>query len=661
LLPLALVGGGVAGLLLKGASGALGGVMVAPFVATELGQPLKMQPFSDKTIAEMEGTWGPTITRGIQERYKDISNGVDGYNLGLVNGNVASMIKGLELTSNKIADMDAYIDQPEVRAMLELSGVYWSTKEDLELQDTMLNEYIDMWGGPVGASSRVNFTGMPIGSDLYLTGKTPLYNIPNKMSFPEGSYSGYILTPDKEQIPIQFEIERRTEAEVNIGTEITLRERALITNPELQTEEVFTYTIDTDNTLVKAYLEGKDPVSGINTTFLIDPNDPRKVIIEKFGYEFEAYTPEGGAGDTQTESWEDHMTKKPGDPFGAAKEEEGLLYVQILGAEPGMSAWYNGYLRPIPDDGGMYLPAKLGELVVGWNKGETTRYEIDGEAGDAIIADVPIGLKTNEELEDKGYGQIVLTQTFKDQQYWLNGVPLDMNELVISIEHSGYYTIKSTAEGYDPEIKTVFLAAGQMLPVALENNLVFSPYQKAATSSGGGGGGGGGSVSYKQRLADPTIFTKVIFGESLTGCQIWLDTNEVAPVIGEAYDISPGYHAIQVRCPEAVLYEKTIYFGEGSTLTVSPVIEYEEEGEPVVPPEEEEDVFAVSVQSEPGGAKILIDGFWTGQWTPDVVYLYGGFYTLSLYMSGYVSYESPMWVTDIPLYGQDALDMISNV
>lgn len=661
LLPLALVGGGVAGLLLKGAAGALGGVMVAPFVATELGQPLKMMPFSDKTTAEMEGTWGPTIAYGIQQRYGDISKGVDDYNLGLINGNVQSMITGLDLTRDKLDDLDGYIDQPEVRAMLELSGTYWSTKDDLELQRGYLTEYIDMWGGPGKASARVNFTGMPIGSDLYLTGKTPLYNIPNQMAFPEGSYNGYILTPDREQIPISFEIERRTESEVDIGYEIELRERALISNPELLTEDTFSYTIDTSGLLVKAYLKGEDPISDVNPTFILDPNNPKQIIIEKFGYEFEAYTPTGKEGDVLTDSWELHMTKTPDDPFGAAKADEGLLYVQIIGAEPGMVAWYNGYLRPIPSDGGMYLPAKVGELVVGWNKGETERYEIDGIAGDAIIADVPLGLKTNKEMEDKGYGEFVVTQTFEGQQYFLNGVPLDMENLTIAIEKSGYYTFASIAEGYDPEYKTVFLAAGQSMPFSLHNNLVFSPYQKATTSSGGGGGGGGGSVRYKQKLADPAALTKVIFGDSLTGCQIWLDTNEVAPVIGEAYDISPGYHAVQVRCPEAILYEKTIYFGEGDTLTVSPVIEYEENGEPVVPDEEEEDVYAVSVQSDPGGAKILIDGFWTGQWTPDVVYLYGGFYTLSLYMSGYISYETPLWVADIPLYGQEALDMISNV
>jgi hypothetical protein len=85
------------------------------------------------------------------------------------------------------------------------------------------------------------------------------------------------------------------------------------------------------------------------------------------------------------------------------------------------------------------------------------------------------------------------------------------------------------------------------------------------------------------------------------------------------------------------------YDGVVGTLTVTE----EENGE--------EKVYYVAVSSEPEGAKVLINGIFIGEWSPTKFALKKGLYTLGLYKSGYLVYETPIWVADDPATGDEAL------
>jgi hypothetical protein len=101
-------------------------------------------------------------------------------------------------------------------------------------------------------------------------------------------------------------------------------------------------------------------------------------------------------------------------------------------------------------------------------------------------------------------------------------------------------------------------------------------------------------------------------------------------------------------------WSKTIYVGEGDTITVSPAFDdlpAEEPEEPIIVEPTTKRIYINSVPSE---AKILLDGLATGQWTPGYLNLEYGYYIIGISKTGYVLQERSLWVSDIVLWDDAA-------
>ena len=248
---------------------------------------------------------------------------------------------------------------------------------------------------------------------------------------------------------------------------------------------------------------------------------------------------------------------------------------------------------------------------------------------------------------------------YKDQHYYVQGKEVFPGQQIIT--EDGATTIITTVPGMMPESKTFYLGEG-------ETGYVGITPSRTVPSGGGGGGGGGGGSTGKGAAAAARPPTTISFGPNNAGCKITLDGTDIAPEIGKQYSISAGYHTVVVYCPKTgmgltkqvyCIGEQNLYFnmvlekaGPGEEEKEKPT---EGEGEPTEEPTEGEKVgYYVAVNSEPEGAKILIDGMFIGEWTPARFVLRKGLYRLGLYKSGYFVYETPIWVADDPATGDEA-------
>lgn len=193
--------------------------------------------------------------------------------------------------------------------------------------------------------------------------------------------------------------------------------------------------------------------------------------------------------------------------------------------------------------------------------------------------------------------------------------------------------------------KTFFFPADSDFSLALAPDPAFEPY----SGGGGGGGGGGGYVAPAPAPAKETI---IIYGPTCAGARIWLDDVEVYPALNTPYSIDPGYHGIKIVKPGYNDWIKTINIFSGDSTTISPQLE----AVVIVPPAEV--IKRVWINSgSTDGAKIIINGGWSGAWTPGYVDLSKGLYRLELSKSGYKTKYVPLWVGDVIAYGSLALEL----
>jgi len=229
---------------------------------------------------------------------------------------------------------------------------------------------------------------------------------------------------------------------------------------------------------------------------------------------------------------------------------------------------------------------------------------------------------------------IVFGESCRDARIWLDDTEIAPE---IGKEYSitpGYHAIVVLKPGYKEWRKTVYFKEGDALTI--------SPALEPDTTGAGGGSG-------YTPTPRPSTESLVIFGDSCRGARIWFDGSEIFPEIGTKYSVTPGYHAVVIRKDGYKEWTKTVYIGEGDTLTISPALE----SEPVKPIEEE--LKRVDINTEPSGAKILIDDKWTGEFTPSFVMLAPGLYKLSIVKSGYLTIETPLYVGSVNAIDCDAL------
>lgn len=165
----------------------------------------------------------------------------------------------------------------------------------------------------------------------------------------------------------------------------------------------------------------------------------------------------------------------------------------------------------------------------------------------------------------KGKGFAIINGIPEGSNIWVDGEPMpNMGIFGISSDAGQDRTAVITVQtpGYETKYVTVYIKAGETQTVCAQpTKEVYVPYE--SDSSGGGGGSGGSSGS--------AAATLIIFGTSLIGCRLWLDADEIAPVIGKSYGATPGYHAFKATKDGYETYEKTVYVMEGKTLEINAV------------------------------------------------------------------------------------------
>ena len=209
--------------------------------------------------------------------------------------------------------------------------------------------------------------------------------------------------------------------------------------------------------------------------------------------------------------------------------------------------------------------------------------------------------------------------------------------------------------------KNVYVGAGTFNTLDL-GDTSYKPAAKTSHSSGGGGGGGGGggSATYKPaataRRAAPSSMAMIIYGETCRDARIWQDDVEVAPEIGKSYSISPGYHSVKIEKDAKKPWLKTVYCVANDTITVSPAFEDLDVVNPPADeePSGEEQLKRVFVNSNPSGAKVLINGAASGQWTPCFFDLPEGYYLFTIQKSGYDAYDIKCYVGEVIAWNEQA-------
>ena len=175
----------------------------------------------------------------------------------------------------------------------------------------------------------------------------------------------------------------------------------------------------------------------------------------------------------------------------------------------------------------------------------------------------------------------------------------------------GDYTIGLMLDGYEPVDYTVHLGKGD----------VFEKSPTLTESATGPENKGKGYLAF-----NPTPYNARI-KVGLT----WQDYPGPQMVM-----LPPGTYNVLVRADGYKDYETSVNILSGSVVPLDVLLEKETPPEEEKPPEEQKQTaWRVDVASEPPGAKILVNGFFTGKWTPDFVLLNPGDYTISVEKSGY--------------------------
>ena len=123
--------------------------------------------------------------------------------------------------------------------------------------------------------------------------------------------------------------------------------------------------------------------------------------------------------------------------------------------------------------------------------------------------------------------------------------------------------------------------------------------------------------------------------------EIWIAGIKKADKTPASIQLGQGVYDITFKAEGYVSETKGVIIRPGETSTLS--ITLQEEGVPAL----ERELWRVDVDSEPSGAKILINDSFTDAWTPGYVLLEPGVYELSLVKSGYKRWSTPLVLEEI--------------
>jgi hypothetical protein len=220
--------------------------------------------------------------------------------------------------------------------------------------------------------------------------------------------------------------------------------------------------------------------------------------------------------------------------------------------------------------------------------------------------------------------------SFQGARIWLDDIEVSPVLGQAYASTVGYHGVIATKPGFKDLRKTVYVSPNTTLNVdaAFEPVVVAPPVSSAA---------------------------KITFGTSVSGAQVWVDEILLDVVPGSVLEYPEGYHGVKLVKSGFYDWLKTVLLKAGDTLTVSPVFE------PLPAPAEDPTLPAtdttqrVYINSEPFGAKILINDGFTGQWTPAYLDLERGFYKLTTTKTDYDDVTTYIWVGDTIAFGDTAI------
>jgi len=354
--------------------------------------------------------------------------------------------------------------------------------------------------------------------------------------------------------------------------------------------------------------------------------------------------------------------------------------------DPGTGAWKNtlDFTSHTPGNNWLTLKDAEGNIrQTSFNITEVTPTEIDlGHIDYIPYMQEPYqqtDTTTRPDLAAKGQSGLTWYGLNPNWQYFVNGVEIkDPERSVATNVSSGMVQLRVV----DPETgyvgtKEIFVKPGEVTSIGSwmdpEPNAFQYAYDYEAGraagkrdfgdlgkgfGSGGGGGGGGGGSSSGGAPADNVGY--ITFGATCAGSNMWLDDVQVAPVIGEVYELAQGYHSVVAEKTGYAPWRKTVYIPAGETVTVSPAFE------PLSSSGSSSGgsgsgsgsgsaskVYRANFNSEPAGAKVLINEAWTGLWTPCYVDLSEGLYNISIMKTGYDTETYPLYVGEVCYVGYE--------
>lgn len=225
---------------------------------------------------------------------------------------------------------------------------------------------------------------------------------------------------------------------------------------------------------------------------------------------------------------------------------------------------------------------------------------------------------------------LIFGNTLKDARVWLDDIEV-APEIGKAYEVlPGYHSIRATKDGFNEFSKLVYVAADASISVD-------SDWQSSTPGSSG---------------SDQALIT---FGAAVQDAQVYVDEVLTSVVPGETYELATGYHGIRITKTNKYDWIKTVFLSSGDTLTVSPVFEDLPVSSYVPPVVESITTKRVFINSDPSGAKILINGGFTGEWTPAYVDLNRGLYQLTTQKAGYDDVDRWIYVGDVVAFDETAL------
>jgi hypothetical protein len=224
---------------------------------------------------------------------------------------------------------------------------------------------------------------------------------------------------------------------------------------------------------------------------------------------------------------------------------------------------------------------------------------------------------------------MIFGTTLKDCLIWLDSIQIAPVIGTAYATTPGYHIVTATKDGFDKWEKSVYVSDGQTLNV----DALF-----VATAV----------------VTPETNNAAIVFGVSVFDATIYIDEVETQVTPGVVYDFSPGYHGLRILSPGKLEWIKNVYLTSGDTLTVAPVFEVDPAATAAAIVGTSAETKRVYLNSNPQGAKIMLDGGFTGQWTPAYLDLARGFYRLQFLKSGSPDGNSSVWVGDTVAFGATA-------